>query len=78
MAIAVGVIYAERSDMSQAIVIHRLLVRDPDSIPQGGDGVDRTLFLRRMTEEALRVTRCGVQIHTREDRTQSTGSVLCF
>lgn len=43
----------------QANVIHRLLVRDPDTIPQGGDGVDRTLFLRKVTEEALRLTRCA-------------------
>ena len=43
----------------QAIVIHRALARYPDDIPQGGDGVERTLFLRRVTEEALRVTRCG-------------------
>ena len=38
-------------------MIHRLLARDPDSIPQGADGVERTLFLRKVTEEALRVTR---------------------
>eukprot|EP00752_Nemacystus_decipiens_P014937 g13296.t2 len=43
--------------MFQANVIHRRLVRDPDSIPQGGDGVNRTFFLRKVTEEALRVTR---------------------
>lgn len=41
----------------QAHVIHGMLARDPDSIPQGGDGVDRTLFLRKVTEEALLVTR---------------------
>lgn len=41
----------------QANVIHHLLAGDPDSIPQGGDPVDRTLFLRKVTEEALRVTR---------------------
>lgn len=43
----------------KANVIHCALARDPDGIPQGGDGVERTLFLRRVTEEALRVTRCG-------------------
>ncbi|CAM9150081.1 unnamed protein product [Laminaria digitata] len=43
--------------MFQANVIHRALAGDPDGIPQGGDGVERTLFLRRVTEEALRVTR---------------------
>ncbi|CAB1114740.1 unnamed protein product [Ectocarpus sp. CCAP 1310/34] len=43
--------------MFQANVIHHLVVRDPDGIPHGEDGVDRTLFLREVTEEALRVTR---------------------
>lgn len=43
----------------QANVIHHLVVRDPDGIPHGEDGVERTLFLRKITEEALRVTRCG-------------------
>ncbi|CAM9973532.1 unnamed protein product, partial [Ectocarpus fasciculatus] len=40
--------------MFQANVIHHLVVRDPDGIPHGEDGVDRTLFLRKVTEEALR------------------------
>eukprot|EP00752_Nemacystus_decipiens_P014939 g13298.t1 len=40
-----------------ANVIHRKLVREPDSVPQAGDGVGRPLFLRKVTEEALRVTR---------------------
>ncbi|CAM9093329.1 unnamed protein product [Ectocarpus sp. 6 AP-2014] len=43
--------------MFQANVIQHLVVRDPDGIPHGEDGVERTLFLRKVTEEALRVTR---------------------
>lgn len=45
------------TNIFQANLIHRLLVRNPDDIPQAGDPVDRTLFLRRVTEEALAVTR---------------------
>lgn len=49
----------------QAILIHHLLVQNPDNIPQGADPVDRTLFLRRITEEALSMTRC-VCVHWRD------------